>query len=293
MSANDPAPRRNGTDQRLCRDGGTRLERMAFRSVVEQAPPEETQVEVIDYTSIAAIYDAFVTVTADVPFFIAETKKTQGEVLELTSGTGRLSLPLLEAGVRLTCVDYSPGMVEVLTRKIRERGLPADVLCADVCALELPQKFDLALVPFQAFMEIIGEERQREALAAVYKCLRPGGRFVCTMHNPPVRARQIDGIRRYIGGFPYENGTLAVSGFEQGGKPVVARTQFFEFFDAQGRLAWTRMLPMEFEMIERDDFERMAVDAGFRVEQLYGNYERAEFDPENSPVMIWMLEKTA
>lgn len=274
-------------------DGVPRLERMAFRSVVDQTPPEETQMEVIDYTSIAAMYDAYVTVTADVPFFIAETKKTQGEVLELTSGTGRISLPLLEAGVRLTCVDYSPGMVDVLSKKISQRGLRADVLCADVCALELPQKFDFALLPFQAFMEILGVERQRDALAAVHNCLRPGGRFICTMHNPAVRGRQIDGIRRYIGRFPFENGALAVSGIEQGGKPVVARTQFFEFFDADGQLVWTKMLPMEFEMIERDGFERMAVDAGFRVEQLYGNYERAEFDPENSPVMIWMLEKSA
>jgi hypothetical protein len=113
------------------------------------------------------------------------------------------------------------------------------------------------------------------------------------MHNPAVRRAHVDSTLRAIGRFPYEGGTLVVSGFEQGGRPIVSRSQFFEFFGADGKLVWTRMLPMEFEMIERDAFERMAVDAGFRVADLYGNYERAAFDAATSAVMIWMLEKDA
>ena len=36
---------------------------------------------------------------------------------------------------------------------------------------------------------------------------------------------------------------------------------------------------------------QMAQSVGFRVPQLYGNYDRAPFDPVQSPVMIWVLEK--
>lgn len=247
--------------------------------------------EAIDYTSIAEMYDAYVNVTTDLPFFLAETRGVRGPVLEVTSGTGRLSLPLIEAGVQLTCVDCSPGMLEVLSRKLAQRRLAADVVWADLCTLTLPKQFDLALLPFQAFMEMVGEARQRAALDAVFAAVRAGGRFICTMHNPAVRRRQVDGVRRYIGRFPFEDGSLVVSGFEQGGRPLVVRTQFFEFFDADGRLAWTRLLAMEFEMIERDAFERMATEAGFRVHALFGDYERNRFDPENSPVMIWMLDR--
>lgn len=244
----------------------------------------------IDYDSIAEIYDLYVTVDYDIPFFLAETANAKGPVLELTAGTGRLSVPLIKAGVRLTCVDSSQGMLEVLSRKLREHGLHAEILCADVCRLQLQTLFELAIFPFQSFMEIVGEERQRTALAAVFACLTPGGRFICTLHNPVLRRAQVDGVLR-VGRFPTQDGTLVVSGSEQGGEPVVTRLQFFEFFEADGHLRSKRLLSMEFAFVEEEHFESMARDVGFRVLELYGNYDRSPFDAVQSPVMIWVLEK--
>jgi SAM-dependent methyltransferase len=103
------------------------------------------------------------------------------------------------AGVYLTCVDSSRGMLDVLSRKLRDHGLQAEVLCADICRLQLPASFELAIWPFQSFMEILGEARQRAALAAVFACLTPGGRFICTLHNLVVRRTQVDGVLRVVG----------------------------------------------------------------------------------------------
>jgi SAM-dependent methyltransferase len=245
----------------------------------------------IDYDSIAEIYDLYVRADYDVSFFLSEVREVKGPVLELMAGTGRLSLPLIEAGVALTCVDGSQGMLNVLSRKLAQRGLHADVYCLDVCRLDLPTRFELAILPFQAFMEIVREEDQKAALASVYACLVPGGRFVCTLHNPAVRRAQVDGVLRIVGRFPDGDEGLVVSGFETGGQPVVSRLQFFELFGPDGHLRWKRLLPMEFAFVERDAFERMAREAGFRVAELYGSYDRAPFDSVRSPVMIWVLEK--
>ena len=245
----------------------------------------------IDYDSVAEIYDLYVTADYDIPFFLSETANVEGPVLELTAGTGRLSLPLIRAGVRLTCVDGSQGMLDVLSRKLKEHGLNAELRCADICTVQFQTSFQLAILPFQSFMEIIGEERQRQAFSAVFACFAPGGRFVCTLHNPAVCRTQVDGVLRIVGRFPTQDGTLVVSGFEQGGCPVVRRMQFFEFFGNDGRLRAKELLPMEFAFIERDQFESMARDAGFRVLKLYGNYDRSPFDAIRSPMMIWVLQK--
>jgi SAM-dependent methyltransferase len=245
----------------------------------------------IDYDSVAELYDLYVAADYDFPFFVSEAAKTQGPVLELTSGTGRLSLPLIEAGVKLTCVDVSQGMLDILSRKLQERGLHAETLCADVCRLSLPSRFELAILPFQSFMEFVGEENQRAALAAVFESLVPDGRFICTLHNPAVRRAQVDGLLRLVGQFSVPDGTLVVSGFEQGGQPIVKRLQFFELFAPDGTLRRKQALPMEFAFVERQAFQSMAQDTGFHVAHLYGNYDRSPFDPERSPVMIWVLEK--
>jgi SAM-dependent methyltransferase len=245
----------------------------------------------IDYDSVAEIYDLYVAADYDIPFFVHETANVKGPVLELTAGTGRLSLALIQAGVQLTCVDGSQGMLDVLSRKLRDRGLSAEVLYADVCQLELHTRFQLALLPFQSFMEIVGEPRQRQALSSVFECLAAGGRFICTMHNPAVRRAQVDGTLRLVGRFPTEDGILVVSGFEQGGHPLVKRLQFFEFFGSDGRLRSKQLLPMEFELVERGHFEAMARDTGFHVLDLYGDYDRSPFDAGRSPVMIWVLQK--
>ncbi len=246
----------------------------------------------IDYDRVAELYDRYVTAEYDVPFFRSEVEAVRGPVLELMAGTGRLSLPLIEAGATLTCVDSSAGMLEILSRKLARRGLRADVRCMDACRLELPPDFELAILPFQSFMEIIGEEEQREALGAVSRCLAPGGRFLCTLHNPDFRRAQVDGALRVVGHFPGDDGTLVVSGFERGGHPVVERLQFFELFAPDGLLLWKRLLPMRFAFVEPDAFERMARAVGFRVAHLYGDYARSPFDPARSPVMIWDLQKT-
>lgn len=248
---------------------------------------------IVDYDSVAHLYDVFVTADYDVPFFLSETADVVGPVLELTAGTGRLSLPLLRSGARLTCVDASKGMLDVLERKLEKHGLSADLRCADVCTLQLPQTFQLAIMPFQAFMEIVTEERQLQALAAIYQCVAPGGRFICTLHNPLVRRAQVDGVLRVVGHYPTPEGNLVVSGFEVGGQPQVTRLQFFELFGRDGQLLSKRMLPMQFTMIEREDFERQLAETGFRVVELYGSYDRSAFDPKCSPVMIWIAERDA
>jgi len=61
----------------------------------------------IDYDRVADIYDLYVTSGLDVSFYLEEAGKVVGKVLELMCGTGRISVPLVEAGVDLTLVRHT------------------------------------------------------------------------------------------------------------------------------------------------------------------------------------------
>ena len=76
----------------------------------------------MDYSQVAHWYDIYVNTELDVPFFVNEAQKSD-RVLKLTPGTGRLSIPLLEAGVSLTCVDNSPEMLAILRQKLAAKEL--------------------------------------------------------------------------------------------------------------------------------------------------------------------------
>jgi hypothetical protein len=140
-------------------------------------------------------------------------------------------------------------------------------------------------------MELVGRDKQMNSLRSVYRALEQNGRFYCTMHNPRIRRQSVDGVLRAVGTFEFDGGFLSVTGYELDGNPVVKRSQFIERYSATGHLENRLLQLMEFEMIDESAFREMAVEAGFKVRSLFGDYEGNDFDAEASPVMIWELEK--
>ena len=112
------------------------------------------------------------------------------------SGTGRVSIPLIKARVKLTCVDLSAKSNAILENKLRQMGLKADVYQMDICELELQKRFDMIIIPFHSFAHITSPSDQRKALARIHQHLSPGGTFVCTLGNPELRQKAVDGQLR-------------------------------------------------------------------------------------------------
>jgi len=250
----------------------------------------------IDYAHIADLYDTFVKTDFDVAFFLKESQSVSGEVLELTSGTGRLSLPLIEAGVRLTCVDQSAEMLSVLRENLAARKLCAPIHQADMCHFSLGKKFDLIIIPFNAFAELTSLADQHDTLTCVRQHLSDTGRFICTLHNPSVRLKRVDGQLRLWGKFPLDNdqGVLLLLGLENldPSGNTVSGLEFFEEYDKEGKMRAKRLLEIHFSLPEKQRFEERIAAAGFKPVALYGDYSCAPFQEDTSPAMIWVLQKT-
>ena len=249
----------------------------------------------IAYGRVVDLYDTFVQVNFDIPFFLQEALKAPGEVLELMAGTGRVSIPLIKAGVHLTCVDISQEMLDVLKGKLKERKLQAELCHMDVCNLNLGRQFNLIFIPFHSFAEILSTQDQLRALARIHEHLAPAGRFICTLHNPPIRSRTVDGRLQLWGKYPLKDrpGKLlfwGVQNFDQSGH-IVDGVEFFEEYDEEGILTTKKMLEFRFCLLTHGEFEELAKAAGFMVENLFGDYSHAEFHEETSPYMIWVLKK--
>jgi SAM-dependent methyltransferase len=248
----------------------------------------------IDYSRVADLYDSYVRTTLDIPFFLKEAQKVPGDVLELMSGTGRISLPLVESGVQLTCVDRSPELLAILKGKLLDRGLTADVIETDVRTLVIDKHFDLVLLASQSFDELLTTEGQRAVLTSVHDLLSPHGRFICTLHNPYIRLRRTDGRFRLQGKYSRDDGSTllvwTVSNYDSISRLVVG-IELYDEFDTRGLLKSRRLLEVQYSVPGRSEFERMAKSAGFKIAALYGGYSYAEFVEEESPYQVWVLKK--
>lgn len=251
--------------------------------------------EINNYDYVADLYDIYVPATFDIEFFVKETAKASGEVLELMSGTGRVSIPLIEAGVKLTCVDLSAASNAILEGKLHQLGSEADVYQMDVCELQLPKKFDMIIIPFHSFAHITSPDAQRKALTRIHQHLAPGGTFICTLANPRLRRQTVDGQLRLFRKYPLTDAQGALllwiaENRNTADNRVVEAMQFYEEYDAKGVLVSKRVLELHFRLASKDEFEELAKAVGFEIKAFYGDYSYSEFDDESSPFMIWLLE---
>lgn len=107
-----------------------------------------------------------------------------GSVLELGVGTGRLAVPMADAGLVVTGVDSSDAMLA----KLRERDIGQRVaaLHGDMVTDLPPGAVDSALVAYNTIFNLRGNEDQAACFRAVATRLRPGGSFVVEAFVPDV-----------------------------------------------------------------------------------------------------------
>lgn len=144
------------------------------------------------YEAIADIYDVWCAeVVEDIDFYVEACAGAGGPVVEIGAGTGRIALPLAEAGHRVLAVDRSPAMLARLRRRAALLSDPvADRIETVVGTLEaLPPlgPTDRILAPFRTLLHLADDEARVRLLAAVRDRLTPGGRFVFDVFEPTDR----------------------------------------------------------------------------------------------------------
>jgi SAM-dependent methyltransferase len=139
------------------------------------------------YDAIARVYDPWsASVTEDVGFYVEEAQASGGPVVELACGTGRISVPVAKAGIRVIGVDASAGMLEVASDFARAEGVEAllDLRLGDMREPPVEERVPLVLIPFRSLLHMTTDADRLRALAAANELLLPGGRLVFDVFAP-------------------------------------------------------------------------------------------------------------
>ena len=231
------------------------------------------------YDAIARLYDPWSrSVTEDVPFYVAEARKSGGPVVELGVGTGRIAIPTAAAGVPVIGVDSSAGMLEICRQAALEAGVAEllDLRLGDLAQPPVSERVRLVTCPFRSYLHLQDRSARLAALEAAREILLPGGRLIFDVFAPgrdDIEETHARWIEREPGIFERadwdaDERTLTLSVRGPGGETTM-------------RLAW----------ISAAEWEDVLRDAGFDVERVYGWFDHRPYRRQED--MIFVVRRPA
>jgi SAM-dependent methyltransferase len=240
--------------------------------------------------SFADVYDAWYDGISDVDATVDELLSLAGDgpVLELGVGTGRLAVPLAEAGrasgVRVVGVDASAAMLARLTE--RDTARLVRTVTGDMIA-DLPGgPFSLAFVAYNTLFNLTGDGAHAACFRAVAARLGNGGRFVVECFVPDDPPRHGDDVS--VRSMTADQVVLSVARHDPDHQRAAG--QFVELTDGGG----VRLRPWSIRYATPAQLDAIAAAAGFAVEHRWEAFGRVPFDDGSSRhVTVYRLAGTS
>src|SRR5262245_23536291 len=225
---------------------------------------------------MADVYDEWYADLSDVGAAVATISRLAagGPVLELGTGTGRLSIPLAAAGLEVSGVDVSPAMVD------RLRGKPGGdrvaVVVGDMASdRDLPPgPFAVVFVAFNTFFDLTTAEEQARCFAAVASRLAPDGSFLVEGFVPDDGLIEA-GSRVEVRSLTVDRVVLTVSRHDAAAQR--AEGQFGELTEAGG----VRLRPWSLRYAPPPELDEMARPAGLELAERWGSWGGTAFTADS------------
>ena len=230
------------------------------------------------YDEIARFYDPWSrSVIEDVGFYVDQALASGGPVVELAVGTGRIAVPIAQAGIKVIGVDSSPEMLAVARSAAVAAGVGdrVELRLGDLREPPVPERVPLVICPFRSLLHMETEAEKLRALRAAHAVVEPGGRFVFDVFAPSredIEETHDLWLEREPGIFEravWDEGTRTLS--------LSVRSDATE---ATFGLHW----------LSAPEWLRLLAEAGFEVEALYGWFDlRPHVDEED---MVFVCRRT-
>ncbi|MEZ4669496.1 MAG: class I SAM-dependent methyltransferase [Anaerolineae bacterium] len=143
---------------------------------------DNMEYNILDEYSDGYEYDAENTSGDEINFYLGLAHEFGGPILDLACGTGRLTIPLAQAGYATTGLDIAAPMVEHGRRK--GAGLPVQWHVADCRSFQLDERFALITMTGNSFQAFLTRPDQEAVLACIREHLQAGGIFAFEVRNP-------------------------------------------------------------------------------------------------------------
>lgn len=212
--------------------------------------------------------------SGDVDFYVEEALRSGSPVLELACGTGRLAIPMAEAGLDIVGVDLSESMLA----RARHKSDRVEWIQADCKGLDLDRKFGLVLLAFNSLLLFHTRADFEAVCATVTRHLAPCGLFLLDIFNPNLGMLHRGSQERSI--------AFEFQGPRGGGMVTVEECKRYDPQTQINHVHWTFVqagLTLAEEHLPMRCYYPQEIDAllhynGFQILHKYGDFSRKPFE---------------
>ncbi|MCP3996851.1 MAG: class I SAM-dependent methyltransferase [bacterium] len=234
----------------------------------------------------------------DVERYLEIAADVDGEILELCCGTGRVAMPLADAGHTVTGVDLCDEMLQRFEGNLTKLSDSARARITrvkqDVTTLDLDKKdFRLCILAFNSLLCIPDFDQQRQTLCRAAEHLTPAGLLVLDIVSPLKLSLQ--GNATPIPFFTRKSATggRTYTRFAMCDAIEISQRQrmhgWYDEVNDNGGIDRTHY-SFHWRPVFRFEIELMLEQAGFVVESIHGGH-RGEAYSEQSPRMFIRAHK--
>jgi SAM-dependent methyltransferase len=211
--------------------------------------------------------------TEDVPFYIELARETEGPLVELAVGSGRVAIPVAEAtGRPVLGIDTSPAMLAQARERAAAAGVELQLREGDMRDLELDEPAGLVYCPFRGLLHVPTWADRRRVFERVAASLRPGGRFAWNA-------------------FAFDHAIAARLDGEHQDEPVPHSLRY-DVGDNRIDITLDGSGTSSLWWATKNEWLGLIDVAGLEIEALYGDFERRPFDNE-SREYVWVTRRPA
>ncbi len=244
------------------------------------------------YRLAAKFYDLFGS-KDDLEFYKELAVQSGESALELGVGTARVAIPLARAGVRVVGLDNSEYMLEVAREKLAKESEAVQnrvtLTRGDIMHLQLDQTFSLIYIPASTFDHCVTAQDRARCLRGIYHHLEAGGTFAFDIEQV---SQEKPAATWWIDRKETNKDTTVVRSIFTRRDPARRLCNLNLFFDVyrNGKLVERYHDYGEVAILFKEEVEKLLEQAGFRVEAVYGDFDKSEFR-RDSPRAVFMTRK--
>jgi SAM-dependent methyltransferase len=277
------------------------------------------------YEELGELYDAWCAeVLEDVPLYIgladalaAELGRDSIDIVELGGGSGRIGVPLAQAGHRVTAIDASAAQLARFEQRAEAAGVSGRTCLQRGDMRDLAQlvpeadSVDLVLVPFRGMLHVTPD---RDALLAdIFSRLRPGGALAFDVFHPTAEQvgmthgrwlhRREELTRGGRWRFQERARYLPEQAAEPGGLKLEVdvrcrwrasrlgrKLDFLPFSDPAEGEPHVRETRLELQLVPTERWAESLQRAGFTIDAAYGWFDARPLDAEDDD-SIWVARR--